>query len=231
MSYRYALFDADNTLLDFTRAEDAALRACLAARELPADDETVALYSRINEGHWKRLEQGLTTRDRLKVERFSDFLRAMDRPADPHAAATMAADYIAALSAQAPLIDGALDLIRALHGHCRLYIITNGITSVQRSRFGGCPLAPYFDGVFISEEMGCAKPEPIFFDRVAAAIPAFDPAMALVIGDSLTSDILGGIRYGLDTCWYNPLGKPIPDGMRITYTVRTLGEIRPILLA
>ena len=228
MAYRIALFDADNTLLDFTRAEHEAICQCLADRDLPHDEQTIDLYSRINDSHWKRLEQGLTTRDRLKVDRFADFFDAIGYDGDP---TLMAADYVTALSAQSQLIDGAWELIQSLHGHCRLYIITNGISSVQKSRFGRCPLAPYFDGCFISEDMGCAKPEVIFFDRVAAAIPDFDPAAALVIGDSLSSDIQGGINAGLDTCWFNPPGKPTPAGMTITHIVRTLGEIRPILLS
>ena len=227
MAYRIALFDADNTLLDFTRSEREALCACLAARGISADAETVGLYSRINDMHWRRLEQGLTTRSRLKVERFGDFFAELGYAGDP---ARMAEDYVTALSQQRFLLDGALELIRGLHGRCRLYIITNGISSVQRSRFGGCPLAPYFDGSFISEEMGCAKPEPIFFEQVASCIPDFASRDALVIGDSLTSDIAGGIRAGLDTCWYNPMGKPTPVGMPITYTVSALSEILPILL-
>ena len=227
MAYRIALFDADNTLLDFTRAEDEALRACLAARSLPTDKATVARYSAINDSHWKRLERGETTRGRLKVERFADFFGALDYDGDPVA---MARDYEAALGRQAHLLDGSLDLIRSLHGKCRLFIVTNGLAAVQKSRFGACPLAPYFEACFISEEMGCAKPAKQFFDRVAAAIEGFDPADALVIGDSLTSDIQGGINAGLDTCWYNPAAKPAPVGMPITYTVTTHAEIRAILL-
>lgn len=227
MAYRIALFDADNTLLDFTRSEQEALCACLTARGIPAEKETLSLYSHINSGHWKRLEQGLTTRDRLKVERFSDFFEALGYNGSPE---HMAEDYMAALSRQRFLIDGALELIQALHGHCRLYIITNGIASVQQSRLGKSPLAPYFDSSFISEEMGCAKPERVFFNKVAARIPDFDPREALVIGDSLTSDMEGGIRAGLDTCWYNPERRPVPTAMPITYTVSSLEEILPILL-
>lgn len=227
MAYRIALFDADNTLLDFTRSEHEAICACLSARGLSTDADTVGLYSRVNDSHWKRLEQGLTTRDRLKVERFADFFKAIGYSGSP---TLMAEDYMAALSRQRFLIDGALELVQALHGHCHLYVITNGIASVQRSRFGQGPLAPYFDASFISEEMGCAKPELTFFSQVAARIPDFDPREALVIGDSLTSDMEGGIRAGLDTCWYNPTGKPAPLGMPISYTVSSLGEILPILL-
>ena len=227
MAYRIALFDADNTLLDFNRAEHKAVCACLATRGLPTDEETTALYSRINDGYWKRLEQGLITRDRLKVERFADLFAALGYEGDP---ACMAKDYEEALSRQTDLIDGALELTKALHGKCRLFIITNGTAIVQKRRFGGCPLAPYFERSFISEEMGCAKPEKVFFDRVAAEISDFDPSDALVIGDSLTSDIRGGIGAGIDTCWFNPGGKTAPEGMDITYTVRDLSEILPILL-
>ena len=227
MAYRIALFDADNTLLDFTRAEHDALISCLAARGLPHDESTVSAYSAINDGHWKRLEKGLTTRDRLKTERFADYFASIGYGGDP---SFMARDYEATLGRQTALLDGALDLIRALYGKCELYIVTNGITAVQQSRFGGCALAPYFDKCFISEQMGCAKPEKRFFDLVAEAIPHFDPAEAIVIGDSLSSDILGGINAGLDTCWFNPKGKPAPEGMKITHTVTTLSEIIPILL-
>ena len=227
MPYRFALFDADNTLLDFTRAEHDALCACLAARGLPHDDITVSTYSAINDGHWKRLEKGLTTRDKLKIERFGDFFATIGYTGDP---AVMARDYESTLGKQTVLLDGALDLIRALHGKCELYIVTNGITAVQKSRFGGSALSPYFDQCFISEEMGCAKPEKRFFDLVAAAIPQFNPAEAIVIGDSLSSDILGGINAGLDTCWYNPQKKSAPPELKITHIVHSFPEIETILV-
>lgn len=227
MGYRFALFDADNTLLDFSAAERAAITFCLKVRELPFDAETLACYSRINELHWKALERGETTRDRLKVERFADFFRALSYEGDP---SQMASDYIGALSRESALIDGALELIKSLHGKCELYIVTNGITAVQKSRFSRCALSPYFNACFISEEMGCAKPDKVFFDLVAASIEGFDPQEAIVIGDSLSSDVQGGINAGLDTCWYNPHGAEVPREMKITYTVRSLGEIEQILL-
>ena len=105
MAYRIALFDADNTLLDFTRAEHDALTACLRARGISTDEETVSLYSAINDGHWKRLELGLTTRDKLKVERFLDFFHAVGYEGDP---VMMGRDYEATLACQTHLVDGAL---------------------------------------------------------------------------------------------------------------------------
>ncbi len=227
MPYKIALFDADNTLLDFTRAEREAVSICLAARALPANEETVSLYSRINDGYWKKLEQGLISRSELKVERFAELFSALGHAGDPK---RMAADYEEALSRQAYLMDGALELIRAVHGKCRLFIITNGTAVVQKRRFGGCPLAPYFERSFISEEMGCAKPDKLFFDRVATAIPDFSPSETLVVGDSLSSDIRGGFNAGLDTCWFNPKGLPAPEGLPVTYTVSSLAEVLPILI-
>ena len=227
MAYRFALFDADNTLLDFTYAERMAIRACLRARGLTDDEATLSLYSTINDRQWKALERGETTRERLKVERFADLFTALQYDGD---AASMAQDYISALSQQGKLLDGALELVQRIHGKCELYIITNGISVVQKSRFARCGLAPYFKRCFISEEMGCAKPEKIFFDQVAEAIDGFNPSKALVIGDSLSSDMLGGIRAGLDTCWYSPKGAKAPADMSITYQVSDLSEIIPILL-
>jgi len=227
MAYSIALFDADNTLLDFTRAEHDALCECLSARGISTDEDTVALYSAINDSHWKRLERGETTRSRLRVERFTDFFSAVGYDGDP---VTMADNYVEALSRQSHLMEGALELIQSLHGHCGLYIITNGITSVQKSRFGGCLLAPYFDKCFISEEMGFTKPDKRFFDLVTASIPHFKPEETIVIGDALSSDIQGGINAGLDTCWFNPNGHTAPTDMSITYTVSRLGDIRDIVL-
>ena len=227
MSYRTVLFDADNTLLDFTRSEHEALCDCLRARGLPCDKHITDGYAAINDRHWKLLEQGLTTREGLRVARFEDFCREYGFDCDPR---RLADDYFDTLCTKSYLIDGALELCRELYGHARLYLITNGNTKVQNGRFDPSPLAPLFDGVFISEDMGCAKPSKDYFDAVADTIPGFDPTNTLVVGDSLSSDIRGGINAGLATCWYNPHGKPVPADMKIDYVVRSLDEILPIIL-
>ena len=227
MSYRTVLFDADNTLLDFTRSEHEALCDCLRARGLPCDKPVTDGYAAINDRPWKLLEQGLTTRERLRVARFEDFCREYGFDCDP---TQLADDYFDTLCTKSYLMDGALELCERLHGHCRLYIITNGNAKVQHDRFDGTPLAPLFEAVFISEEMGTSKPSKAYFDAVAAAIPNFDPSDTLVVGDSLTSDIQGGINAGLDTCWYNPHGKTAPANVEINYVVHSLNEIPSIIL-
>ena len=227
MPYRTILFDADNTLMDFSRSEHDALWDCLIARGLPCNDAIIARYAAINDEFWKMLECGKIEREALRIGRFAKFIQEFGFACDPQA---LADDYMAALSTKSYLMDGALELCQNLYGKCRLYLITNGNTRVQEGRFNPSPLAPLFEDVFISEDMGCAKPEKAYFDAVAARIPHFDPADTLVVGDSLTSDIQGGINAHLATCWYNPHGKPVPAGMPIDYVARTFPEIQAIIL-
>lgn len=231
MRYDTILFDADNTLLDFTRSEHDALRDCLAARGLdpadPSTDEAIACYAAINDGWWKRLERGETTRAALAVGRFADFLAAWGLDCDP---AALAKDYMDTLATKSFLVDGALALCRRLYPHCRLYLITNGTTYIQHGRWDPTPLAPLFSDVFISQDIGADKPSRAYFDYVTSHIPDFDPARTLVVGDSLSSDIRGGVNACLDTCWYNPHGKPVPDDLPVTHVCSDLAAIGDFIL-
>lgn len=227
MAYHIALMDADNTLLDFTRSEHDALCDCLRMRGLPCHKAVTDRYAAINDGYWKRLERGEVSREALRIWRFASFFEEFGFTHDPEA---MADDYMAALATKSYLMDGALEFCRHIYGKCRLYLITNGNTFVQKGRFDPCPLAPMFEACFISEEMGCAKPEKAYFDAVAACIPHFDPADTIVIGDSLSSDVKGGINAGLDTCWFNPKKKAAPEGWPITYIAHSFDEIERIIL-
>lgn len=224
--YKWLLFDADNTLLDFTLAERNALSATLRGASIPDTEENIAIYSEINDGVWKMLERGEITKERLRTYRFELFLEKIGVGCDAEA---IALSYVENLKSNSGLCKGAFELCRALYGKYKLYIITNGILEVQRARFGGSLICEYFEHSFISDEIGAEKPARDFFDYVAAAIEGFDVKEALVIGDSLSSDIAGGIGYGIDTCWYNPKGKSAPEGMNITYMVEKLSQIYELL--
>ena len=139
----------------------------------------------------------------------------------------MARDYADCLAERVYFIDGARELISALYGKVRMYIITNGIERVQRRRWELSGLESYFDGLFISEAIGVNKPDPRFFAYVAERIEGFEPDTALVVGDSLSSDIAGGAGYRIDTCWFAPAGD---ESALPTYTVRALDEVLPIAL-
>ncbi len=228
MSYRFVLLDADNTLLDFTRSECVALSECLIKRDIQPTDELIARYSEINDDFWKMLERGEVTREALRVERFAKLFREYGFSFDP---AEMAEDYLVALSTKSYLMDGAFEFCKNIHGKCRMFVITNGNTSVQKGRFDPCPLAPMFENCFISEEIGHSKPEKAYFDAVASMIPGFDAREAVVVGDSLSSDIQGGINAGIDTCWFNPKRKSVPRDLPVKYVVHSFDELEKIILS
>ncbi|MBQ9161813.1 MAG: YjjG family noncanonical pyrimidine nucleotidase [Clostridia bacterium] len=227
MKYTTVLFDADDTLLDFGKSEREAVRDCLIARGFPSTDDVIARYSEINQLHWNMLERGEISRERLYVERFAAFCRELGFVCD---AQKFSDDYLTALSTKSYLIDGALEMCERLSKRLRMYVVTNGNAMVQHGRFDPSPIARYFERSFISEEMGSAKPAVEYFNRVFAEIPNFDPNKTLIVGDSLTSDIQGGINAGIDTCWYNPKRKSAPEGMQITYTAYNYDEIINLLL-
>ncbi len=225
--YSTILFDADDTLLDFGRSEREAILDAIRYMGITPNEEMAHVYSEINNTAWKRLERGEITKAQLRTWRFSEFC---DRYGFELDVETFAGAYTTFLSQKSYLMDGALDVCRALAPHCSLYIITNGMAVVQHGRFDPSPLRPLFCDVFISENMGAEKPSTAFFDTVAAHIPDFDPRDTLVVGDSLTSDIRGGIAAGLDVCWFNRKGAMAPEDMKITYTVEALSDIVPLVL-
>lgn len=225
--YKFVLFDADATLLDFKRSEYEAVIDVLNAFSLPVSDEIINTYSRINDEHWKMLERGEIEKNKLYSARWARFCEFYNFSADSVAMSEL---YTKQLATKSYLMDGALDICKKLYGKVDMYIVTNGKKSVQEGRFDPSPLAPMFKGVFISEEIGYEKPRAEFFNFVKTHIDGFDRSLAIIIGDSLTSDIKGGINAGIDTCWYNKDFKPVPQDMDITYVVNELSEIEDIIL-
>lgn len=226
MKYKFLLFDADGTLLDFERSEHEAIGETLAHFALPDSEELRVTYSLANAEQWRLLEQKLTTKDRLKVDRFRVFCEraGFQRPAED-----MARFYESRLATKNYLLDGALAICETLSKAHTLYIITNGIKDVQEGRFGNSPLKPLFKEIFISETVGAEKPSIEYFRYVAEHIEGFSAKDALVIGDSLSSDIAGGIAAGIDVCWFNPKGKPAPKEYSIDYTISSLSELEAIV--
>ena len=224
--YKFVLFDADATLLDFKRSEYEAVIDVLEKFSLPVSDEIVAKYSEINDMHWKMLERGEIEKNRLYAARWEMFVSHYGFDADAQA---MSDYYPITLASKSYLMDGALDICQYLYGKYHLYIVTNGKKSVQDGRFDPSPLAPMFEGVFVSEEIGFEKPRREFFDAVTKNIPDFNVDEAIIIGDSLTSDMQGGINYGIDTCWFNPSRKAAPAEMSLTYVINSLDELKNIL--
>lgn len=225
--YDTLLFDADGTLFDFLRGEREALILACKKHGYELDESAVKEYSAINDSLWKALERGEIDKDTLRVKRFELFGESRGFSCDFR---ILSRDYTDKLSEQHFLIDGALETVHQLSDFCRMYIITNGIGYVQRNRFALSPIEKYFGELFISEEIGYEKPDIRYFEAVAAKIPDFDADKTLVIGDSLTSDMKGGIGAGLDCCYFNPSERPFTQEMGIKYSIRALCELNDIVL-
>lgn len=225
--YHTVLFDADNTLFDFDRAEHEALGRALRERGYPDDDATRETYLAINRELWHRFDLGEADQDWLLVERFRRFEAAMGGHHDPE---RFNRDYLTYLGEGAFLLPGAMELCRTLSERCTLAIVTNGATIAQTGRFARSGLAPYFKGLFISQELGCRKPERAYFDTVLSRLGVVDRRDTVVVGDNLRSDIQGGINAGLDTIWYYPGGGGPEGDIVPTHTAENYGQVAALIL-
>lgn len=224
MRYQYLLIDNDNTLMDFAAAERKALLDVLNAFALPADESVCRTYHAINDAQWKALERGETTQAALRVTRFRELLHVLDRAdLDP---AALSNRYNIALGSHADLLPGAEDFIRALHGRMKIALVSNGISTIQRSRLAKCPIAPLFDAVVISEEVGAAKPDPRLLFFALEQLGCTDKARAVMMGDSLTADIPAAARADIDSIFFSPGGRHCDTA---TYCVTTHQEALDIL--
>ena len=223
MKYKTLLIDLDDTLLDFSEASAHALSYLMSELAIEEKGDDLAFFEKVNRKCWDMLEAGLISKDELGEKRFSLFLRRYDPTLDAQRANRI---FLDGISQSARLIPGAFDLCRTLSGCCRLALMTNGLADV-RKRLEISGLAPFFSHLFISSEMGPAKPDPKFFSAVLNYLGQ-EAGSCLILGDSLSSDIKGGKNSGIDTCWYNPLGL---DGTGYTYMIKELSEFIDIVLS
>jgi len=205
LMYKYLLFDADGTILDYDRAEENALNQAAAASGYSVTDDIREVYRKINSQLWAMLEKGLISSEKLRVLRFEKLAEAsawnnLD-------AADFSKLYLKFLADSGFMINGAMQMLNNLPSETVKVIITNGIKDIQISRLTKAGIIGMFDAVIISEEAGVPKPAGEFFDYTLKKINYYEKSEMLVIGDSLSSDIAGGIDYGIDTCWFNPSGK------------------------
>lgn len=223
---RNVLFDLDDTLFDFHKAEKIALTKTLVHFGIDPTEETLALYSTINAAHWKRLELGEISREEVKVGRYRELFKTIGVECDPVKAT---AYYESMLAIGHYFMPGAPELLGELYRKYRLYIVSNGTAKVQEGRVGSSGIAKYMDGIFISQILGANKPDKQFFDICFAEIPDFSLSETVIIGDSLSSDIKGGINAGITTVWFNPKGIENDNDIKPDYTIKELSEVPGLL--
>jgi len=225
MKYKLVLFDADGTLYDFDTAEREAFEKTFSQFGIVENlDRLHQEYEIINKAIWREFEQKRVTSEVLRVERFRRFFTNENIQIDP---VVFSPVYLKCLSEGTHLLTGAIEIINFLYGECELALATNGLADVQNPRFASSDLAKYFQHIFISEEIGHPKPNQSFFQHIFQKLPHKESA--IIIGDSLSSDIKGGNDFGIDTCWFNPNKCTNKSGIIPTYEISDLGDLRSIL--
>ena len=203
--FKVILWDVDATLLNFEKAEEAGIRGCFKKYNLgECTDEMLEAYKKINRGYWEMMERGEIEKPMLLVKRFEDFLNAYGL--DVSVAAGFNELYQILLGETVVFYDNALETVQALKGKVLQCAVTNGTKVAQDGKLKNSGLDKEFDHIFISEEVGMEKPNKGFFDAVFAEIGEYAKDEVLIVGDSLTSDIQGGVNAGIKTCWFNPKG-------------------------
>ena len=226
MKYEILLFDVDDTLFDFGMSEEKALHNAFVKFDLPKGvTDYWASYREISKVLWGDLEQGLITLPELAVERFKRLILMHGLDID---AETFSSVYLDYLGKETHLVQGAVELCEGLTDY-RLAIITNGFTAVQTARIENSPLCNTFEHIIMSQEAGFQKPDIGIFDYAFSKLQITDKSKVLIVGDSLTSDIQGGINYGIDTCWFNPHFKENNLGVKPTYEIHKLMDLIEIV--
>lgn len=227
MGYETVLLDADGTLLDFQAAQRQAFFAAMEQLGIAADGPMLDRYDRINRAQWERLERGEVSRQVMLSERFALLFSACGLDGDPGEANRA---YGAALCEAAPLLKGAIGLLRALAPVAGLAIVTNGVARSQRRRFAASGIDRYVATILVSEEVGFEKPDPCFFEIALRECRVTDPRRVLVVGDSLSADIAGANAAGLDSCWFHPAGASLQAEKAVpTYIVSSLAEVAALV--
>lgn len=225
MKYRVLLCDLDDTLLDFSRGEALAISQTFQTFGIPDTTENARLYAHLNRLQWQKLERGETTQPQLCIDRFQDFLRETGYCADAQA---MSAFFAQKLARQHFVLPGAKAFCQRISARMPIYLVTNGVPSVQRNRLEKCGLAPLFSGVVISQEVGFAKPDARIV-QAALEKARVQPWQAVLLGDSMTADIGAARNAGVDSILFTG-GKPVPEGHGATYAACTYQQAEQLIL-
>ncbi len=224
--FEILLIDLDDTILDFHMQEKIAIEKTLLSAGIEPTSENCQLYSRINDSYWKRLEKGEITRQQVLLGRFVELLDRLGVTGDPEITAKA---YMQNLAVGHYFLPGAKETVEALSKEYRLFLVSNGTAVVQEPRIQSADIGQYFEAVFISQKIGINKPAKGYFDYCFSHIPDFEPAKTMIVGDSLSSDILGGKNAGIATCWVNPEHNQAPSDLRPDYQIETLVQLPQLL--
>ena len=222
----FLFLDLDDTILDFHKAERIAISKTIREFGVEPTEAVLQRYHVINKWHWEQLELGKLTRPEVLVNRFDMLFRELGTTVD---AAVCAKTYEKNLSIGHWFLPGAEETVDYLSKHYRLFLASNGTAVVQKGRMTSANLYRFFEQVFVSQEIGHNKPAKAYFEGCFARIPGFDPEKAMIVGDSLSSDIQGGINAGIKTVWVNPGHMKNETSVRPDYEIEALHQLPALL--
>ncbi|MBE6801898.1 MAG: noncanonical pyrimidine nucleotidase, YjjG family [Ruminococcaceae bacterium] len=226
MKKKIILIDLDNTLIDFNECARHSVIDAFAELGFTYTPKVFETFIEENVKIWKRLEKGEIAKAQLRADRWNIILGRLGIDYDGTILEEMFENGVARYACP---VEGAYELLDYLQGKYTLCIVSNGFRFVQESRLKIGDFEKYFDGIFVSEDIGIPKPAKEFFDYCFERLGNPPKGDTLLIGDSLSADIIGGINYGIDTIWFNKNGDPLPEDIEPTYIVNKLEEIKSIL--
>ncbi|PCF83330.1 YjjG family noncanonical pyrimidine nucleotidase [Staphylococcus delphini] len=228
MDYKVILFDFDDTLVDFHDAEVQAYGHLMRHYEVPSHLHDYHRFKEINQNHWEAFQRGEITKAEVLRHRFIATFETYGMTVNGQEADIVFRDGLA----RAPIkwLAGIMPMLEALHSQYALAIVTNGVTDTQERRIAQTDLHTVIDHIFISDKVGAQKPNVGFFEAVFEVFDQYDKKDFLIVGDSLTSDIQGGINAGIDTCWFNHRQLENKTTIQPTYTIEHIKALKEILM-
>ena len=222
MDYQGYFFDFDHTLFDSDASESLAFSHALLASGVEYTDDLFMTYAAINRSLWADVEAGRYNPNQVRELRFVRLTDEAKLDVDPSA---LAGDFTIGMQEFGELYPGASEVLEALRDRGPLALVTNAIGVIQRRRLERTGADALFDAIVISSEVDISKPSPEIFEHAFAQLVQLDRTRTLMVGDSLTSDMAGGVAAGIDTCWFNQHGKPNTSPLPVTHEIENLEQL------
>lgn len=228
MNYKHIFIDLDRTLWNFEANSIETFKEIYAKHGLESYcnfKDFHKVYRQINEQLWKDYRENKITKERLSYLRFYETIKTFGLNSDK-IAHEMSKEYIEISPNKTLLMPNSITFLNYLSQKYTLHIVTNGFKEVQYSKIKNCGIEKYFNLVFTSEEVGCNKPNPAFFEFVLKKAKATSN-QSVVIGDDAEVDIKAAIDANMTSIWYNPTTNKSEHTP--TYEIKDLLEIKNIL--
>lgn len=221
MKYQWILFDADETLFSFNSY--LGLKAMLVRYGIEFSEQDYEEFQAVNKPLWVAYQNKEISAQDLQRIRFEKLAKQTGE--EP---LVLNQQLMAEMAIVSQPLAQVRETLEGLKGKVKLGIITNGFTALQQKRLNNTETATYFDVVVVSEDVGVAKPDKRIFEYAFAQMGEFELSQVLMVGDTLSSDIQGGINAGIDTCWYNPHHAENRTGIKPTYEIHTMETLLEI---